>query len=73
MFSPLLTAAQTLLCRGMPDHPPKVLTEEEYKRLSLEERMAYLQSLMNEIRQKLEQTREQHEKTRRLTDGNGSY
>ena len=67
-----MAAAHALLRKGMPDHPPKVLTEQEYKALSLEERMAYLQSLMNEIRQKLEQTREQHAKTRRLTDGDGS-
>ena len=64
--------AHPLLCQGMPDQPPKVLTEEQYKALSLEERMAYLQGLMNEIRQKLEQTRAQHEKTRRLTNADGS-
>lgn len=56
----------------MPDNSPKLLTEEEYKDLSLEERMAYLQGLMNRLRQKLEETREQHEKTRRLTDGDDS-
>ena len=56
----------------MPDTSPKVLSEEEYTSLSLEERMAYLQGVMNELRQKLEETRKQHEKTRRLTDGNGS-
>ena len=56
----------------MPDTSPKVRSEEEYTSLSLEERMAYLQGVMNELRQKLEETREQHEKTRRLTDGNGS-
>ena len=56
----------------MPDIPPKVLSPDQYKRLSLEERMAYLQGLMNEIRQKLEETREQAENTRRLTDGQDS-
>jgi hypothetical protein len=56
----------------MPDTPPKILRPDQYQRLSLEERMAYLQGLMNEIRQKLEETREQAEKTRRLTDGEGS-
>ena len=56
----------------MTDTPPRVLTAEQYKALSLEDRMAYLQGLMNVLRQKLEETREQHEKTKRLTDGDGS-
>jgi TolA-binding protein len=56
----------------MADTPPKILTAEQYRALSLEERMAYLQGLMNEISQKLEETRAQAEKTKRLTEGYGS-
>jgi hypothetical protein len=52
----------------MPDSPLfKVLTHEEYGRLSLEERMEYLRGLMQDIREKAEENRKRIEETKRLT------
>jgi hypothetical protein len=40
----------------------RVLSEDEYKRLSLEERMSYMQELLANIHVKLEETRAQIER-----------
>ena len=44
----------------------KTLSREEFERLSVQERMEYLQRLMADLRQKLEETREQ---AARMKDG----
>ena len=48
----------------MPDKPFKVLTQEEFQRLTIDERMAYNQRAMADLREKLEATRKQSEKMR---------
>ncbi|HET7362264.1 MAG TPA: hypothetical protein VFJ70_01705 [Burkholderiales bacterium] len=42
------------------------LSREEFNKLSLEERMAYMQALMHELAAKLEETRHQVEETKKL-------
>jgi hypothetical protein len=44
----------------------KVLTREQFNRLAVEDRVAYMQSLMAGIRRKLEETRRQLETTKGL-------
>jgi hypothetical protein len=43
----------------------KRISKDEFERLSLEERMNYLQRLMDDLRGKLEETRAQAERIRR--------
>jgi hypothetical protein len=38
-------------------HPFRQLTQQEYERLSLDEKLAYLQMLMGDIREKTDETR----------------
>jgi hypothetical protein len=45
----------------------KPLSKEEYDRLSVEERMNYLQRLMADIQSKLEETRQQAERLKGVT------
>lgn len=45
------------------------LIREEFNKLSLEERMAYTQALMDELATKLEETRRQVEETKKLVRG----
>jgi hypothetical protein len=54
-----------------PDNPGvifKPLSQAEYDRLSIDERMAYLHRLMTDIRQKLAETRKQQEATKKRLD-----
>ena len=46
----------------------KPLSQAEYDRLSVDERMAYLHRLMTDIRQKLAETRKQQEATKKRLD-----
>jgi hypothetical protein len=49
----------------------KPLTQEEYERLTPNERMEYLHRLMTDIRQKMAETRQQHEATKKRLDESG--
>jgi len=50
------------------DKPPfQQLSREEYERLSLEARMEYLSALMADIREKLEETRQQAERAKKTS------
>jgi PHD/YefM family antitoxin component YafN of YafNO toxin-antitoxin module len=54
----------------MPDkYPPVLLSRDQYERLSLQERMDYLQHLMRELERKLQETRKQVEQTKKLAEG----
>ncbi|HZO00136.1 MAG TPA: hypothetical protein VFB93_02965 [Burkholderiales bacterium] len=46
----------------------KQLSREEYERLTIQERMDYLQRLMADIREKLEEQRKQYEATKKQMD-----
>jgi hypothetical protein len=39
------------------------ISPEEFERLTLEERMAYMQALMSDLQKRLEETRQQAEQT----------
>lgn len=39
------------------NHPFRQLSQDEYERLSLDEKLAYLQMLMGDIREKTDETR----------------
>jgi hypothetical protein len=49
----------------------KPLSQHEYERLSLDERMEYLHRLMTDIRQKLAETRKQQETLNKRIDDSG--
>jgi hypothetical protein len=49
----------------------KPLSQQEYERLSLDERMEYLHRLMTDIRQKLAETRTQQETLNKRIDDSG--
>jgi len=49
----------------------KPLSQEEYERLTLDERMEYLHRLMTDIRQKLAETRKQQEALNKRIDDSG--
>jgi len=46
----------------------KTLSEEEYEHLSLEQRLEYLQRLMEDIRRKVKESREQLEQAKKLSE-----
>lgn len=46
----------------------KTLSEEEYEHLSLEQRLEYLQRLMEDIRRKVKEGREQLEQAKKLSE-----
>lgn len=45
------------------NEPRIELTADEFEKLTLEERMAYMQSLMSDLQERLEETRRQAEHT----------
>ena len=50
----------------------KPLSREEYDRLTLDRRMEYLHRLMTDIRQKMDETRHQHERLKKRMDESGN-
>jgi hypothetical protein len=52
-----------------PKTPFRFLSQEEFERLTLEERMQYLHRAMTDIRQKLAQTREEIAATSKIGKG----
>jgi hypothetical protein len=46
----------------------KTLSQEEYERLSVEQRLEYLQRLMEDIRRKVEESRKQLEHARKQSE-----
>jgi hypothetical protein len=52
-------------------NPFRQLSKEEYDRLSLEEKLSYLQRLMGDIREKADETRRANEKRRGESDKDG--
>ena len=54
-------------------HPFRPLSQQEYERLSLDEKLAYLQMLMGDIREKTDETRRAIEaRKKRAGDGEDS-
>ena len=51
---------------GTVSHPFRQLTQQEYERLSLDEKLAYLQMLMGDIREKTDETRRAIEARKKL-------
>ena len=49
----------------------KTLSQDEFDRLSPDEKMTYLHRLMTDIRQKMAETRQQHEATKKRMDDSG--
>ena len=49
----------------------KPLSQQDYERLSLDERMEYLHRLMTDIRRKLAETRKQQETLNKRIDDSG--
>jgi hypothetical protein len=47
-------------------HPFRQLSQQEYDRLSLDEKLAYLQMLMGDIREKTDETRRAIEARKKL-------
>ena len=53
-------------------NPFRQLSKEEYDRLSLEEKLSYLQRLMGDIREKVDETNRAIETRRQEKDSQGS-
>ena len=53
-------------------HPFRQLTHAEYERLSLDEKLAYLQMLMGDIREKTDETRRAIEARKKQDGSEGS-
>ena len=53
-------------------HPFRQLTQAEYERLSLDEKLAYLQMLMGDIREKTDETRRAIEARKKQDGSEGS-
>jgi len=57
---------------GAPvSHPFRQLSQQEYDRLSLDEKLAYLQMLMGDIREKTDETRRAIEARKKLEGNSG--
>jgi hypothetical protein len=48
------------------NEPPIQFNADEFENLTLEERMAYMQALMEDLQERLKQTRRQAERTRNI-------
>ena len=54
---------------GTVSHPFRQLSQQEYDRLSLDEKLAYLQMLMGDIREKTDETRRAIEARKKKASG----
>jgi len=61
-----------MLRRKQVTNPFRQLSKEEYDRLSLEEKLSYLQRLMGDIREKVDETNRAIEARRQEMDSEGS-
>ena len=57
---------------GLVSHPFRQLSQQEYDRLSLDEKLAYLQMLMGDIREKTDETRRAIEARKKQGEPEGS-